>query len=136
MEITNNWRFTLKRNADEYLKSLDKQDPIIKKIEKIQLCKSSEFEYKYYWDADFRKFFSWNFEKTEDIIKYYPDVDLFLKNIYWDKLFENTSKLLDQVLGNLVSKKEKSLYTLSRWSDYEKGNKRYSSWNDHYLRSS
>lgn len=113
MEITNNNRFIVKKNAYEYLKSLDASDAIINNIGKISLCSSSEYEYKYSWDIEFRKNFSWNFEKVDEIIKYYPDAWLFLKNIYWDKIFINAEKVLDEVINSLSNYKDKSLFIIS-----------------------
>ena len=40
--------------------------------------------------------------------KYFPDMDIWLKNIYWNELFINAKNLLDQILsgsyeGNTLS---------------------------------
>lgn len=114
MEITNNNRFTVHKNGLEYIKSLSEKELKAKKIDNIDICSSKDFEYKYNWDTEFKKFFSWNFAKVDEIIKYYPDTEIFLKNIYWDKIVSNLEKVVESIFSWAIWKiKEKSLVIIN-----------------------
>lgn len=41
--------------------------------------------------------------EVETFRKYYPDMDIWLKNIYWDSLFESAQKILNQAFGKIKS---------------------------------
>lgn len=39
--------------------------------------------------------------EIEQFSNYFPDMDIWLKNIYWDFLFTNAESLIDQILSKI-----------------------------------
>lgn len=98
MELTNNSRFIVNKNAIEYLKS---NSAIYTKKE---ICKATDYNFVYSWDSDFKQFFRIDSEKMSLIAKSYPDTDLLLQNIYFDEIYKNIWKTAIEIAEKLFTK--------------------------------
>jgi len=105
MELTNSSRFVIEKNAIDFLKV----SPIYPKALDIRIAKKEQFSFHYQWDEDFKKFFRIDKEKITHITNIYKDIDLILKNIYFEKLFINVTPVVTQILEKLAWNKEKKL---------------------------
>ena len=54
------------------------------------------------------KFLNLYTQEIETFSKYYPDMDIWMKNIYWDSIFEKISPLIQSILRD-SKKPEKTL---------------------------
>lgn len=66
------------------------------------------WKYEYFWEAKFLPFMNIYSSDIESFSKYFPDMDIWLKNIHWNNIFLNARSLLDQILsqkyeGNTLS---------------------------------
>lgn len=57
----------------------------------------SSWKYNYRWDKDLIGYMNIYTEEIESFSRYYPDMDTFLQNIYWDGIFKSAKKIIEQV---------------------------------------
>lgn len=57
----------------------------------------SSWKYSYLGDRDLLSYMNIYTEEIESFSKYYPDMDIFLQNIYWDGIFKSAKKIIEQV---------------------------------------
>lgn len=106
MELTNSSRFIIEKNAIDFLKA----SPIYSKnLLHQKIAKKENFSFHYQWDTDFKKFFRLDKEKITHIANTYNDLDLLLKNIYFEKIFANILPIARQILETLASNTESKL---------------------------
>lgn len=100
MEITNTSRFTVIKNAVEFLQGENNSEDVKKALEK-DICSADKFNYAYLWDPEFKAFFNWNFKRVEELWSLYKNIELLLKNIYWEKIFANLEKTVEELFGKI-----------------------------------
>ena len=96
MNVSNISRFIVEKNAINFLKNNSK----IAVNNKINI--PANFDLVYSWDEDFKKFSRIDIEKIEIISKNYQNIDLLLKNIYFDKIFSNVSEMALNIIEKLL----------------------------------
>lgn len=97
MNTTATSRFSIAKDLGEYIakhSSLPWGD----------LSGSDEKNWKYHYegDADILPFMNLYEEEVQEFAKFYPDMDIWLKNIHWKWLFENARKLLDALTTKIT----------------------------------
>lgn len=95
MKLDNISRFIVEKNAYEYLKKE-------KNIQNQEICDFSWFLLKYLWDKDFWIYNRVNFDKIYEIHKYYPNIELFLKNINLKDIYKNIENTSIQILEKII----------------------------------
>ena len=101
MKLDNNSRFTIFKDAYSYLEKNKAYDPSFDS----KIADKKDFGITYNWDKDFKNYFRWNFNKIIEISKYYSELDLFLKNIYWEKVYSN----LETTIKSIITKTNDSV---------------------------
>ncbi len=96
MSVSNTSRFTIYKNAIEYIKEV----PTL--IAKNNICTPKDYTLKYSWDSDFKQFFRIDSQKAEAIVKTYPDTDLLLQNIYWDEVYFSVENVILEILEKIA----------------------------------
>lgn len=59
------------------------------------------WKYNYKWDKDLLGYMNIYAEEIESFSRYYPDMDTFLQNIYWDGIFKSAKKIIEQVFKKI-----------------------------------
>lgn len=113
MNLNNTTRFTIEKDAVSFLKKEN-----IKSLENLEIAKKSDFKFNYNWDKDFLKYMNWNFDKINEISKYYPEMELFLKNIKWESFFDKSIEkaslsILEIISRNSINKVNLSIINIS-----------------------
>lgn len=126
MQLDNNSRFTIFKDAPSYLE----KNAYLNSYLKSDLLETVDYKIVYDWDEDFKKYFRWNIFKIEEISKYYKDMSLFLKNIYWDAIYSNIESSLNTIYKNIFDniEKQENLFIINisplemviLWSIFEK----------------
>lgn len=106
MELTNNSRFNINKNALEYLKRFTEYT-------KKDIASMSNLKFVYYWDEDFKKYFKIDTKKLVSITNVYPDIDLLMQNIYFEELFKNIKSSAIEFAENLAKIKDNSLIIIN-----------------------
>lgn len=94
----NDYRFLVEKNAVDFLKN---NENIIPESYKW-ICDKSEFIFDYNWDIDFKKYFNIDNIKVNEIWNYY-DISYLLKNIKWEILSDNVSKISEEIIEKILS---------------------------------
>lgn len=89
-------RFTIHKDAHEYLSKETGISPA------HAICGKEQFSVDYTWDMEFKKYFRGNFQKVEELSKYYASPELFLQNIHWEAIFQNAELSLEDILTKAI----------------------------------
>ena len=97
------YRFSLAKDLKEWI-DITKKEP----WGDLPWSDERNWSYEYLWEAKFLPFMNIYSSDIELFGKYFPDMDIWLKNIHWDGIFLNAKNLLDQILsewyeGNTLS---------------------------------
>jgi hypothetical protein len=88
------YRFSLAKDLKEWI-DITKKEP----WGDLPWSDERNWNYEYLWEAKFLPFMNIYSSDIELFGKYFPDMDIWLKNIYWNELFINAKNLLDQILS-------------------------------------
>lgn len=61
----------------------------------------ANWKYDFQWDKKLLSFMNIYIQEIELFSKYYPDMDIFLQNIYWDPIFNSAQVIIEQVLKKI-----------------------------------
>ncbi len=97
------YRFSLAKDLKEWI-DINKKEP----WGDLAWSDERNWRYEYLWEAKFLPFMNIYSSDIEIFSKYFPDMDIWLKNIHWNEIFVNAKNLLDQILsqwyeGNTLS---------------------------------
>ncbi len=97
------YRFSLAKDLKEWI-DINKKEP----WGDLAWSDERNWSYEYLWEAKFLPFMNIYSSDIEIFSKYFPDMDIWLKNIHWNEIFVNAKNLLDQILsqwyeGNTLS---------------------------------
>ncbi len=90
------YRFSLAKDIKEWI-DISQKEPWWG----ISWSDEKTWKYEYLGDKKFLPYMSLYTSEIEQFSKYFPDMDIWLKNIYWDSLFTNAESLIDQILSKI-----------------------------------
>lgn len=61
----------------------------------------ANWKYNFQWDKKLLSFMNIYIQEIELFSKYYPDMDIFLQNIYWDTIFISAWAIIEQILKKI-----------------------------------
>lgn len=96
--MTNNTttRFTIHKDAHEYLTKEVGVSPA------HAICSKDQFSVDYTGDVEFKSYFRGNFQKIEELSKYYKSPELFLQNIHWEGIFNSAELSIKDILTKAI----------------------------------
>lgn len=105
MNLTNTSRFTLDKDAAVYLRKNKKYWNDLEN----GIAKQNDYKLVYNGDKDFWKYMYWNFQKINELWKYYKDLDLFLKNIHWGTFYKDIDNTIISLLDKISEQSDKKI---------------------------
>ncbi len=91
---SNTYRFSLAKDLKEWI-DISKKEP----WGDLPGSDEKTWKYEYTWSPKFLPFMNIYTSEIEGFAKYFPDMDIWLKNIYWKDIFMNARSLLEQILS-------------------------------------